>query len=82
MVRDPVCGTYVIPDRAIALADGSGQRVLLFARAAATNIAPDRMTLESALRADIVEVGRRMYAREYTDRTPAISASAWATTGS
>jgi L-fuculose-phosphate aldolase len=25
------------------------------------------MTLESALRADIVEVGRRMYAREYTD---------------
>ena len=26
MVRDPVCGTYVIPDRAIALADGS-QRV-------------------------------------------------------
>ena len=26
MVRDPVCGTYVIPDRAVALADGS-QRV-------------------------------------------------------
>ena len=23
MVRDPVCGTYVIPDRAVALADGS-----------------------------------------------------------
>ena len=22
MVRDPVCGTYVIPDRAVALADG------------------------------------------------------------
>ena len=26
MVRDPVCGTYVIPDRAIALTDGA-QRV-------------------------------------------------------
>src|SRR5213079_3267449 len=26
-----------------------------------------RMTVESSLRADIVEVGRRMYAREYTD---------------
>ena len=25
MVRDPVCGTYVIPDRAVALADGSGR---------------------------------------------------------
>lgn len=23
MVRDPVCGTYVIPDRALALSDGS-----------------------------------------------------------
>ena len=23
MVRDPVCGTYVIPDRAVTLADGS-----------------------------------------------------------
>jgi YHS domain-containing protein len=23
MVRDPVCGTYVIPDRSISLADGS-----------------------------------------------------------
>jgi YHS domain-containing protein len=23
MVRDPVCGTYVIPDRAVVLADGS-----------------------------------------------------------
>jgi YHS domain-containing protein len=25
MVRDPVCGTYVIPDHAVALSDGSGQ---------------------------------------------------------
>ena len=25
MVRDPVCGTYVIPDRALALSDGSGR---------------------------------------------------------
>jgi len=25
MVRDPVCGTYVIPDRAVALSDGSGR---------------------------------------------------------
>jgi YHS domain-containing protein len=25
MVRDPVCGTYVIPERAIALSDGSGR---------------------------------------------------------
>jgi uncharacterized protein len=23
MVRDPVCGTYVVPDRAVALTDGS-----------------------------------------------------------
>ena len=25
MVRDPVCGTYVVPDRALAVADGSRQ---------------------------------------------------------
>jgi uncharacterized protein len=25
MVRDPVCGTYVIPDRALAFSDGSGR---------------------------------------------------------
>ena len=25
MVRDPVCGTYVIPERAVALSDGSGR---------------------------------------------------------
>jgi len=25
MVRDPVCGTYVIPDRAVAFSDGSGR---------------------------------------------------------
>jgi YHS domain-containing protein len=25
MVRDPVCGTFVIPDRALALSDGSGR---------------------------------------------------------
>jgi hypothetical protein len=25
MVRDPVCGTFVVPDRALALADGSRQ---------------------------------------------------------
>ena len=25
MVRDPVCGIYVIPDRAVALSDGSGR---------------------------------------------------------
>jgi uncharacterized protein len=23
MVRDPICGTYVVPDRAVALSDGS-----------------------------------------------------------
>jgi YHS domain-containing protein len=25
MARDPVCGTYVVPDRAVALSDGSGR---------------------------------------------------------
>jgi YHS domain-containing protein len=25
MARDPVCGTYVIPGRAIALSDGTGR---------------------------------------------------------
>src|SRR2546421_5241757 len=25
MVRDPVCGTYVIPERAIALSEGTGR---------------------------------------------------------
>ncbi len=25
MVRDPVCGTYVVPDRAVALTDGAQQ---------------------------------------------------------
>ena len=28
MARDPVCGTYVVPDRALALSDGS--RTLFF----------------------------------------------------
>jgi hypothetical protein len=28
MVRDPVCGTFIVPDRAVTLADGS--RVLHF----------------------------------------------------
>lgn len=27
MVRDPVCGTFVVPERAIALSSGSGQRL-------------------------------------------------------
>ncbi len=25
MMRDPVCGTYVVPERALTLADGSGR---------------------------------------------------------
>jgi YHS domain-containing protein len=25
MARDPVCGTYVVPDRALAIADGRNQ---------------------------------------------------------
>ena len=25
MVRDPVCGTYIIPERAVTLVDGSGR---------------------------------------------------------
>jgi YHS domain-containing protein len=25
MARDPVCGTYVVPDRSLAIADGRGQ---------------------------------------------------------
>jgi len=25
MVRDPVCGTYIVPDRAVVMADGSRQ---------------------------------------------------------
>jgi YHS domain-containing protein len=25
MARDPVCGTYVVPDRAVALSDGSSR---------------------------------------------------------
>jgi YHS domain-containing protein len=25
MVRDPICGTYVVPDRAVALSDGSAR---------------------------------------------------------
>jgi uncharacterized protein len=25
MVRDPVCGTYVVPDRAVAFSDASGR---------------------------------------------------------
>ena len=32
MARDPVCGTYVVPDRALALSDGS--RTLFFCSAA------------------------------------------------
>jgi uncharacterized protein len=32
MVRDPVCGTYVVPDRALVLADGSRQVFFCSAR--------------------------------------------------
>ena len=32
MVRDPVCGTFVLPDRALSLTDGSASAVLLLRR--------------------------------------------------
>src|SRR5207249_4353281 len=40
--------------------------VFLFHRLPRQVPRPHRMTLESSLRADIVEVGRRLYARAYT----------------
>jgi YHS domain-containing protein len=27
MVRDPICGTFVVPERAVALSAGGGQRL-------------------------------------------------------
>ena len=77
MVRDPVCGTFVLPDRAVTIVDGRAPGLLLLrrlprqvprrqARATDRSRRRTRMTAESALRADIVEVGRRMYARGYT----------------
>ena len=32
MVRDPVCGTFVVPERAVSLSVGREHRVLLFRR--------------------------------------------------
>ena len=77
MVRDPVCGTFVVPERAVSLTRRARHRVLLFSglprrlsHATIRALRPCRrangMTTESSLRADIVEVGRRMYARGYT----------------
>ncbi len=66
MVRDPVCGTFVA-----ARARGHARRrprppLLLLRRLPRQVPRPHRMSSESSLRADIVEVGRRMYARGYT----------------
>ena len=30
MVRDPVCGTFVLPERAVTLVDGRDRCLLLF----------------------------------------------------
>ena len=78
MVRDPVCGTFVVPERAVALLDERARSAVFLldrmprqvpgaarSRSRSTR-RPHRMTPESLLRADIVEVGRRMYARGYT----------------
>ena len=66
MVRDPVCGTFVLPDHALTIVDGRSR--VFFCSGACRDQVPgeQRMTTESSLRADIVEVGRRMYARGYT----------------
>ena len=45
MVRDPVCGTYVIPDRALALADGPGR--VYFCSAACRDKYRDQSTTNS-----------------------------------
>ena len=75
MVRDPVCGTFVVPDGAVTLTVRPRGDPFLFGacrdqyRAGDTGLGSgtDRMTtVESSLRAEIVEVGRRMYARGYT----------------
>ena len=66
MVRDPVCGTFVLPDRAVTISDGRAARALLLDCLSRQIPVTYRMTAEGALRADIVEVGRRLYARAYT----------------
>ena len=65
--RDPVCGTYVVPSR--ALTAGTGPRCGSSApsgavRRGAVDEASEQS--EATLRAEIVEVGRRLYARGYT----------------
>ncbi len=66
MVRDPVCGIFVLPDRAVTISGRPRACALLLDRLPRQVSVPDRMTAESALRAEIVEVGRRLYARAYT----------------
>ena len=67
MVRDPVCGTFVLPDHALTL----GRRRARLSSSAPTACRDKYRAREPhehriSLRADIVEVGRRMYARGYT----------------
>ena len=75
--RDPVCGTYVSPTKAPALRIGGETTVLLLRQVPARVGAPVRpagsgerrswlSARNSSIRADIVEVGRRLYARGYT----------------
>ena len=75
LVRDPVCGTFVVPGAGADARQRAPTRGTSAPRNAggvaaamtATCDAVEPMThAESQLRADIVEVGRRLYARGYT----------------
>ena len=64
LVRDPICGVFVVPGKALDLGIGHRDPLLLFGEMPRP-VGP-AVSSEAELRADIVEVGRRLYARGYT----------------
>ena len=65
LVRDPVCGIFVVPGKALTSGRGT-RRSTSVPRSAATAVERAGDAAEAQLRAEIVEVGRRLYARGYT----------------
>ena len=66
MVRDPVCGTYVVPGKALELA--RGRETLYFCSEKCRDEYSESgvpMRTEEQIRADIVEIGRRLWERGY-----------------
>ena len=67
-MRDPVCGTFVAPAKALAPRSAAADALLLLREVPREweRRCEPRDDRRAQLRADIVEVGRRLYARGYT----------------